>query len=69
MRAFENYGANHFWVRDVVSFHVADASGTDTARGEWAGDMRGVVRPLLQWTTTFVGETGESGMAVRGANI
>jgi lipopolysaccharide transport system ATP-binding protein len=36
---------------DAVAFHVIDSLDGDAARGDFAGHMRGVMRPLLQWTT------------------
>jgi len=38
---------------EVVSFRVFDSLDGDSARGDWAGTMTSVVRPLLQWTTQF----------------
>jgi lipopolysaccharide transport system ATP-binding protein len=35
----------------LIAFHVADSIGEGTARGDWPGEMPGVVRPLLTWTT------------------
>jgi len=46
--------AVQFYERSVVAFQVIDRSGADTARGEWTGDMGGVVRPLLNWETNFI---------------
>ncbi|GBC60942.1 ABC transporter [Desulfonema ishimotonii] len=43
--------AKQFWARDAVAFQVVDSMEGDSARGEWAHQMDGVVRPLLQWTT------------------
>jgi lipopolysaccharide transport system ATP-binding protein len=43
---------NHFLCRDVVAFHVTDTRDGDSARGDWDGNIPGVVRPLLSWTTT-----------------
>ena len=37
--------------RDAVSFHVHDPGEGDTASGIYRGQLRGVVRPLLEWTT------------------
>jgi lipopolysaccharide transport system ATP-binding protein len=37
--------------RDAVSFHVYDPGEGDSARGLFAGQWKGVVRPLLEWTT------------------
>lgn len=41
----------HFHVRDVVSFDIFDAMTGDTARGDFAGKMGGVVRPIVDWET------------------
>jgi len=41
----------HAGARDVVSFHVQDPGEGDSARGLFAGQWKGVVRPLLEWTT------------------
>lgn len=37
---------------DAVTFHVFDTVPGDGARGDWAGDFPGVVRPLLEWEAT-----------------
>jgi lipopolysaccharide transport system ATP-binding protein len=39
---------------DAVSFSVFDPGDGDTARGRFTGQLRGVVRPLLEWTTERV---------------
>ncbi len=44
---------NQFAEYDSVSFNVIDSIDGDSARGDWAGEMRGAVRPLLKWTTQF----------------
>ena len=49
----QHYEAQHFFVRDSVCFHVIEAGGVNTARGEWIGKMGGIIRPLLKWTTEF----------------
>jgi lipopolysaccharide transport system ATP-binding protein len=36
---------------DAVAFQVIDSMDGDTARVDWGGRMRGVVRPMLEWTT------------------
>jgi lipopolysaccharide transport system ATP-binding protein len=41
----------HAAARDAVSFHVQDPGEGDSARGHMAGQWKGVVRPLLEWTT------------------
>jgi lipopolysaccharide transport system ATP-binding protein len=40
-----------FHARDAVAFHVVDPMEGGTARGQWAGGMGGVVRPMLDWRT------------------
>jgi lipopolysaccharide transport system ATP-binding protein len=39
--------------RSAVTFHVFDSHDGDSARGDYVKRMRGVVRPLLKWTTQF----------------
>jgi lipopolysaccharide transport system ATP-binding protein len=41
-------------VYDAVSFFVVDPGDGDSARGRFTGQLRGVVRPLLEWTTERV---------------
>jgi lipopolysaccharide transport system ATP-binding protein len=36
---------------DAVSFHVFDPGDGDSARGRFVGQLRGPVRPMLEWTT------------------
>ena len=43
----------HFWEREAVAFCVIDNFDGDSARGDFPGDLHGVVRPLLKWTTRF----------------
>ena len=43
----------HFDERDAVAFQVVDSRDGDSARGDYAGPMPGVVRPILEWTTQF----------------
>jgi lipopolysaccharide transport system ATP-binding protein len=40
----------HAIERDAVAFQVVDRSEGDGVRGEWVGDLPGVVRPMLDWT-------------------
>ena len=46
----------HCFERDIIAFQVVDSLEGDSARGDYAGTMGGVVRPLLEWIT----ETGPS---------
>ncbi len=43
----------HFYERDAVALQVVDSLDGDSARGDFAGRMPGIVRPLLHWTTQF----------------
>jgi len=38
---------------EVVVFNVMDTMEGDSARGDWVGSMPGVVRPLLEWQTSY----------------
>ena len=42
-----------FHERDVVGFNVVDSMEGDSARGDWAKDIPGIVRPLLKWETAY----------------
>ena len=42
-----------FVERQAVAFYVIDSCEGDSARGDYVGPMRGVVRPLLNWSTVF----------------
>ena len=42
-----------FVERQAVAFMVIDSCEGDSARGDYAGPLRGVVRPLLKWNTVF----------------
>jgi lipopolysaccharide transport system ATP-binding protein len=41
----------HTGCTDAVSFHVHDPGEGDSAKGPFTGQLKGVVRPLLEWTT------------------
>jgi lipopolysaccharide transport system ATP-binding protein len=41
----------HAAAYDAVSFYVVDPGDGDSARGRFTGQLRGAVRPLLEWTT------------------
>ncbi len=43
----------HAFEPDAVAFEVIDSLDGDSARGDFAGHMPGVIRPMLRWTTTF----------------
>ncbi len=42
---------HHASVWQAVAFHVQDPGEGDSARGHFTGQWRGVVRPLLEWTS------------------
>jgi lipopolysaccharide transport system ATP-binding protein len=42
------------WLPDAVSFTVFDPGDGDSARGRFTGQLRGAVRPLLEWTVKQV---------------
>lgn len=42
-----------FDAEEAVSFQVIDSHEGDSARGDWTGNLHGVMRPLLKWSTQF----------------
>jgi homopolymeric O-antigen transport system ATP-binding protein len=44
---------NHVNVPSIVTFNVVDPGLGDTAKGLFTGQLRGGVRPLLEWTTSY----------------
>jgi lipopolysaccharide transport system ATP-binding protein len=45
---------HHVSIHEAVSFHMQDPLEGDSSRGTFTGQWRGVVRPLLDWTTEEV---------------
>ena len=46
---------NQFYLLDLVAFQVVETQdGGDSARGDFAGNMGGIVRPLLKWSTKVI---------------
>jgi lipopolysaccharide transport system ATP-binding protein len=43
----------HLDEQDVAAFQVIDSTEGNSARGDYAGPLPGVVRPLLEWETTY----------------
>ena len=39
--------------RDAIAFQVIDSTDGNSARGDYAGPLPGVVRPLLHWETHY----------------
>jgi lipopolysaccharide transport system ATP-binding protein len=46
----------HFFERDLVAFHILDSMDGNSARGDYAGSIPGMVRPLLNWTSKLVSQ-------------
>ena len=44
----------HFFEPDVLTFQVNDSLDGDSARGDYAGHMPGVVRPIMSWETEYL---------------
>jgi len=44
--------------REAIAFQVVDSTDGDSARGDYAGHLPGVVRPLLEWETTYDSHPG-----------
>ncbi len=56
----------HAIVDEAVAFRVLDdLTATTTARGDYPNPMPGVVRPLLEWTTTFVPRHSDTASSLR----
>lgn len=49
----------HFNIKQAVAFFVIDSCEGDSARGDYGGRMRGVVRPLLKWSTELSPDAAE----------
>lgn len=47
----------HVAESEVVTFRVVDQIEGDSARGQYAGKMPGLVRPILKWETEFRSES------------
>lgn len=54
----------HFFEQEAVAFQVIDSLEGDSARGDYAGPMPGVLRPLLAWKTEYAGQIARSGRSV-----
>jgi lipopolysaccharide transport system ATP-binding protein len=46
--------------RDAIAFQVIDSTDGDSARGDYAGHLPGVVRPLLKWETVYEPESNDA---------
>lgn len=45
-----------FRCKDAVAFHLVDSIEGNSARGDWTGNMEGIIRPLLKWDTHYEAE-------------
>ena len=45
--------ADHLFAQHAVACRIIDPHDGTGARGDWVGNLPGVVRPLLKWSTTF----------------
>jgi len=45
-----------FFAHDVASFQIVDNQEGDSARGQYSGDLTGLVRPKLEWRTVRTGD-------------
>jgi len=58
----------HVHERDAVAFQVVDSMDGNSARGDYAGPMPGVVRPVLRWQTRSLLENNQPLAAQAGDN-
>ncbi len=56
-----------FYEREVVAFQVVDSVQGDSARGDYSGEMLGLIRPKLIWNTQYSLELVESWRPNRAA--
>jgi lipopolysaccharide transport system ATP-binding protein len=56
----------HFHEPDVLTFFVADNLDGNSARGDYAGPLPGVVRPIFDWETEYADELS---MAIEESRI
>ncbi|MBI3899642.1 MAG: ATP-binding cassette domain-containing protein [Gammaproteobacteria bacterium] len=57
-----NPDMHQYYEQQVIAFNVTDRIGEDTARGDWTGELGGVVRPMLKWETRVEGVSQERGL-------
>ena len=60
----------HAIVDEAVAFRVLDdLSAINTSRGDYPNPMPGLMRPLLEWTTSFVPRNSDMERAARHTNV
>ncbi|HEV2618192.1 MAG TPA: ABC transporter ATP-binding protein [Candidatus Acidoferrales bacterium] len=47
---------------DLIAFQVFDSLDGDSARGDYAGHLPGLVRPLLKWSTAYEPERNDASL-------
>jgi lipopolysaccharide transport system ATP-binding protein len=47
-----------FFERDAIAFQVVESLDGDSARGDYAGNMGGIIRPRLEWQTIYKSSNG-----------
>ncbi len=55
-----------FEEHEAIAFQVVDSLDGDSARGDWAGKVDGVIRPLLTWTTQFSAAADDGALMAGG---
>src|ERR671936_198041 len=55
----------HAEVESALTFQIVEREGGPTARGDFAGRIRGPIRPLLRWTSGAVGAQGDTPVVAR----
>ena len=55
----------HVHEREVLAFQVIDSMDGDSVRGDYGGEMPGVVRPWLQWRTDLQDEAALNDQPLR----
>jgi lipopolysaccharide transport system ATP-binding protein len=63
-----NPDTKQFMERSAVAFNVSDTLDGDSARGDYAKKLGGVVRPLLKWTTQFDPEGADAAIGGSAAS-
>ena len=54
---------HEFHAPEAIAFQVIDSLEGNSARGDWGGNMKGAVRPLLNWTSLLDSEENRAGKA------
>ncbi len=60
MRQWKPEEKVEFYAHDVASFQIIDNAEGESARGQYSGDLTGLVRPKLDWHTVRTGDVDGS---------